>query len=68
MHVPAVITQSIDSLTDVQALVWNKQCEFHKEEAGSTLQWVSKEAHNLPFKEGGLSLLSWNGHVKAVKA
>lgn len=31
------------------------------------LPWVSKEAHNLPSKEGGVSLRNWNAHVKALQ-
>ena len=68
MHVPTEIMQSIAS--DVQALIWNKECDFNKEEEGTSLRnlpWVSKEARNLPSKEGGLSLLNWTAHVKALQ-
>ena len=68
MHVPAEIMRNIAS--DVQALIWNKECNFNTDEDGSSLvksPWVSKEARNLPSKEGGLSLLNWGAHVKALQ-
>ena len=36
MHVPTEIMQSIAS--DVQALIWNKECDFDKEEVGTNLR------------------------------
>ena len=55
---------------DVHALIWNKECLFEEDETGTEHKnkaWVCKEARNLPTKAGGLSLLNWGAHVKAIQ-
>ena len=68
MHIPSEISSAIAS--DVHALIWNKECLFEGDETGTERKnkaWVCKEARNLPTKEGGLSLLNWGAHVKAIQ-
>ena len=68
MHIPARIMEAINQ--DVTALLWNKSCRFHKGEIGSQVEnrpWIGSQTCNLPVKEGGLPLLHWGAHVKALQ-
>ena len=68
MHLPARMMHAINE--DVNALLWNKSCRFHKGEVGSQVEnrpWIGSKSCNLSAKEGGLSLLHWGAHVKALQ-
>ena len=67
LHMPTEIAQAIDS--DVQAMVWGRDVDFDPEELGTTLtnnRWISTKSQYLPKKEGGLGLLNWEAHSKAL--
>ena len=69
MHMPDDISRALTE--DVQAMVWGKDPEFDQEELGTQLcnnRWIHSKVQFLPSNEGGLSLLHWQSHVKAIEA
>ena len=69
MHMPTDIGDALDA--DVQALIWGKDPEFDQEALGTTInnnKWLGARSQYLPLKEGGLSLLHWSSHQKALSA
>eukprot|EP00966_Prymnesium_polylepis_P084940 1966475-Prymnesium_polylepis.1 len=55
--------------TDVQALIWAHVPEFDVEAEGTEFnhqRWITKGAAYLPQREGGLALLNWPSHFKAL--
>ena len=67
MHMP---TDIVDALCeDVQVMIWAHDPEHDVEEVGSDQKfrrWISKDTQYLPQREGGLSLLHWPSHLKAL--
>ena len=52
-------------------MIWGKDPEFDHEALGTHLtnnKWINSKVQCLPSKEGGLSLLHWQAHVKAIEA
>ena len=69
MHMPDEISRAIDE--DVQAMIWGRDPEFDPESLGTCLtnnRWINNRVQYLPSKEGGLTLLHWPSHVKALEA
>ena len=69
LHVPKEIHEWIKR--DSQALLWNKDIKFDKDELGTdkTNRRFMKEGSEInPRKELGLGLLPWDDHVKAIQA
>ena len=65
---PAAITQAIDE--DVQMLIWGKDVVFDAEEIGSdqVRRYIKKGAQYKRWAEGGIGLLHWPAHLKALAA
>ena len=56
---------------DVQKLVWEKDFELDPDEVGSDLnsrRWIADAVQYNPRRAGGLGLLLWDDHVKALAA
>eukprot|EP00966_Prymnesium_polylepis_P060166 1395926-Prymnesium_polylepis.1 len=50
-------------------MIWAHDPEHDVEEVGSDqkfCRWISKDTQYLPQREGGLSLLHWPSHLKAL--
>ena len=68
MVMPKAVADAIDS--DIQALVWGKEVEFDAQQAGSDegRKFLSGSTQYNPRGCGGLGLLHWESHCKALAA
>ena len=55
---------------DVQALIWGKDVYFDSDEMGheKAKRYVKYNAQFNPRREGGIGLLHWDSHAKAIRA
>ena len=69
MIMPVEVLNAIQS--DVDVLTWAKDPEFRPDEVGSTnkiRRWMNDKAAFIPWGRGGLGMLNYKEHVRALNA
>ena len=66
LPISSKVSKAIDA--DVQALVWGKDVQFDPEELGhgKVKRYMLKSAQYSRRNQGGLGLLHWDSHIKAL--